>query len=124
MKRTRTEDLKTSAARLLRKEDFEREVQHILDQLVRDYRPERVILFGSLVSGRITEGTDIDLFIIKRDVPVHGVDRIREIQRMVKYTLATDFIVYTPEEVEKRLAVKDPFVLHAIHEGKVLYRAQ
>jgi hypothetical protein len=52
-----------------------------------------------------------------------GVDRIRELDGLVRYRLATDFVVYTPEEVEQRLALGDPFVRSILAEGKVLYDA-
>lgn len=102
---------------------FHHEISSIMAQLIRLYRPQKIILFGSLAKGDINEGTDIDLFIIKSDAPKLGVDRIRELDAMIKYTLATDFIVYTPEEVEQRLKLGDPFIKGIIEEGKVLYDA-
>ena len=70
------------------------------------------------------EGTDIDLFIIKKDVPNLGVDRIRQLDTLIKYKLSTDFIVYKPEEVEQRLKLGDPFIKSIFREGKVLYNAE
>jgi hypothetical protein len=67
------------------------------------------------------EPRDIDLFIIKKDVPELGVDRIRELDELIKYRLATDFIVYKPEEVKERLKLGDPFINNIFKEGKVLY---
>jgi len=102
---------------------FDKEVKNILDQLIRLYKPEKVILFGSLAEGQINEGTDIDLFIVKSDIPELGVDRIRELDSLIKYNLATDFIVYKPQELEQRLKLGDPFVKNILKEGKVLYEA-
>ena len=82
-----------------------------------------MILFGSLVRDEIRPGTDIDLFIVKRDVPETGVDRIRELDALVRYRLATDFVVYTPEEVEQRLSLGDPFLKSILEEGRVLHEA-
>lgn len=100
---------------------FSEEIQNVLEQLIRLYKPEKVILFGSLARGEKREGTDIDLFIIKRDVPELGVDRIRQLDKLIKYRRATDFIVYKPEEVDGRLALGDPFIKNIFAEGKVLY---
>jgi predicted nucleotidyltransferase len=108
---------------MVSKDEFEREVRSIVRQLLRLYKPQKVVLFGSLVRGEIRAGTDIDLFIVKSDVPELGVDRIRELDGLVRYRLATDFVVYTPEEVEQRLALGDPFVRSILAEGKVLYDA-
>jgi len=108
---------------MISKDQFDKEIQNIVRQLVRLYKPEKVILFGSLAKGELNQGTDIDLFIIKSDVPELGVDRIRQLDALIKYRLATDFIVYRPEELEQRLKLGDPFVKSILEEGKVLYDA-
>lgn len=108
---------------MIPKEQFDKEIQSIMKQLLHLYKPEKVILFGSLAEGKINQGTDIDLFIIKSEVPESGVDRIRQLDKIINYRLATDFIVYKPEEVEQRLKLGDPFVKSILEEGKVLYDA-
>ena len=108
---------------MVSKDQFDKEIQNIVSQLVHLYKPEKIILFGSLAKGRVKPGTDIDLFIIKSDVPEFGVDRIRQLDALIKYRLATDFIVYRPEELEQRLKLGDPFVKTILKEGKVLYDA-
>jgi predicted nucleotidyltransferase len=106
---------------MVSKSRFDEEIDNIIEQLVRLYKPEKVILFGSLAEGQIHEGSDIDLFIIKSDVPEFGVDRIRQLDRLIKYRLATDFIVYKPDELDHRLKMGDPFVKNILDNGKVLY---
>ena len=64
---------------MISKDRFDKEIQNIVNQLVRLYKPEKIILFGSLAKDQIKQGTDIDLFIIKSDVPKLGVDRIRQL---------------------------------------------
>jgi hypothetical protein len=61
--------------------------------------------------------------IIKKDVPELGVDRIRELDALIKYRIVTDFIVYKPEEVKERLKLEDPFIKSILEEGKILYDA-
>ncbi len=108
---------------MVSQEEFDKEIQSITEQLIHLYRPQKVILFGSLAEGKINQGTDIDLFIIKSDVPEFGVDRIRQLDTIIKYRLATDFIVYKPDEVEQRLKLGDPFIKSILEGGKVLYDA-
>jgi len=108
---------------MIAKDQFDKEVQDILKQLIHLYKPQKVVLFGSLAKDEINEGTDIDLFIVKADVPEFGVDRMRQLDALIKYKLATDFIVYRPEEVEQRLKLGDPFVRNILERGKVLYDA-
>ncbi len=53
---------------------------------------------------------DIDLLIIKSDIPYYGIDRMREVDRLIKRRIAADMLVYRPEEVEQRLSMGDPFL--------------
>ena len=108
---------------MISKDQFDKEIQSVVEQIVRLYKPDKIVLFGSLVKGELNPGTDIDLFIVKKDVPELGVDRIRQLDALVKYQLATDFVVYRPEEVERRLELGDPFLKGILKEGKVLYDA-
>ncbi|HHT9132592.1 MAG TPA: nucleotidyltransferase domain-containing protein [Candidatus Tripitaka californicus] len=108
---------------MIAEDKFDKEIRSILEQLIRVYKPEKVILFGSLARGERREGTDIDLFIIKRDIPDLGVDRIRQLDTLIKYKLATDFIVYKPQEMSQRVKLGDPFIKSILKEGKVLYAA-
>ncbi len=109
---------------MVSKSRFDEEISNIVEQLIRLYKPQKVILFGSLAEGQMHEGTDIDLFIIKNDVPELGVDRIRQLDGLIKYGLATDFIVYKPQELDQRLKLGDPFVKNILDKGKVLYESR
>lgn len=108
---------------MLSKYKFDKEVKYIVRQLIRLYKPQKVVLFGSLVSGKVRKGTDIDLFIVKRDVPHYGIDRVRQLEALTKYRLATDFIIYKPEEVRERVRLGDLFIKNILREGRVLYDA-
>ena len=95
-------------------------IDDIKKQLIEKYKPEKIILFGSSAWG-VEDINDIDLFIIKREVPYYGADRIIELYRLMDVDAAVDFIVYKPEEAAERLALGDPFIKKIYKEGKVLY---
>jgi uncharacterized protein len=100
--------------------EIRRQIEALKQQLVVKYAPAKIILFGSAAQ---TEGAvnDVDLFIIKDDVPHLGADRIRELYRMMDTDLPVDYIVYRPSEVAERLSLGDPFVVEVLREGEVLY---
>ena len=64
---------------------------------------------------------DIDLFIVKQDVPYYVDDRIRELYRLLDTDTPIDYLVYKPEVVAERLELGDPFVEKIFKKGKVLY---
>ncbi|MDH5721618.1 MAG: nucleotidyltransferase domain-containing protein [Spirochaetia bacterium] len=100
---------------------FEKELKKILKRLIHNYQPEKVILFGSLNSNS-TKANDIDLFIIKNDVPDLRRKRTYELDCLFSdREVAVDFIVYRPSEVEKALKLKSPFITDILNTGKVLY---
>lgn len=101
--------------------DFEKEIKSITAQIVEKYKPEKIILFGSIAQEKFSSDSDVDLIIIKKDTPLYGADRIRELSKMIDRNIPVDLLVYRPEEFEKRLKMGDPFLKAILREGKVLY---
>jgi predicted nucleotidyltransferase len=84
------------------------------------YRPEKIILFGSLAAGETGEWSDIDLVIVK-ETKQRFLDRIKEVMRLLRPQVGVDILVYTPQEFEV-LVQERAFVRREIQEkGKVLY---
>ena len=100
---------------------LEKEVQNITQQLIAKYKPQKIILFGSAARGEFGPDSDLDFFIIKEKTPYRGVERIREVDQIIKTALPCDFLVVKPHEVENRLQLGDPFIKTILQEGKVLY---
>jgi len=101
--------------------NFEKETESITTQIIEKYEPEKIILFGSAARGESGSDSDADFLIIKKETPFYGADRIRELSRIINRNIPVDFLVYRPEEFEKRVEMGDPFLKAIIKEGKVLY---
>jgi uncharacterized protein len=101
--------------------DFEKEIQSITKQLIEKYGPEKIILFGSAAREDTDQVNDLDFLIIKRDVPLYGIDRMRELDELIDRDVATDMLVYRPDEIEDRIRLGDPFIKSILREGRVLY---
>ena len=101
--------------------DLNREIESVTEQIVEKYNPEKIILFGSAVRGELSADSDVDILIIKKDTPLYGADRIRQLSRLIERNIPIDFLVYRPEEFEKRIEMGDPFLKAIVREGKVLY---
>ena len=63
---------------------FKKEIENITRQIIEKYKPEKIILFGSAVQGTMTRDSDVDFLIIKKKTPLYGVDRMRELSRMIE----------------------------------------
>lgn len=100
-----------------------RVILDIAHKIWTEYRPEKIILFGSYAYGAPTEDSDIDLLIIK-DTEKRPVDRWMEVKRILRGTarfLPVSPLVYTREEIEGRSAIKDFFIEEILEKGEVLY---
>ncbi len=93
----------------------------MVEILIREYEPEKLILFGSAAQGELHEWSDLDLVVIKRtDKPL--LERIEEVLRLVRPKVGLDVLVYTPEEMEGLVADRRVFVLdEIIYKGAVAY---
>lgn len=98
-------------------------ITEVVEKIKAEYQPEKIILYGSYAYGKPTADSDIDLFIIK-DTDKRRTDRYVEVSRLVykpgRY-ISISPNVYTPQEVEERLALGDDFVEDVLTKGEVLY---
>lgn len=100
------------------------EINEIIKEIVKNLRPQKVILFGSYANGTATEESDLDLLIIKdSDLPA------RLQNRQVRKTLAglrvpVDVIVKTTEEFEMYKDIIGTIAYPANKFGKVIYEAR
>lgn len=99
------------------------ELTRIIEELVQQYHPEKVILFGSLSRSEETEESDIDLLIIKR-TGERRVNRRVEALRGIPRRVPLDVIVLTPEEVALLEREGSPFIQEVLSTGKVVYEQE
>ncbi len=105
---------------LQRKQRLEYNLEKIVASLKEKYHPEKIILFGSMASGNITETSDIDLLVIK-ETPKGFFDRLREVALLCDHDVGADIIVYTPEEYERACEKSLFFREEILKKGKVIY---
>jgi predicted nucleotidyltransferase len=96
------------------------EIKAVVERIGRDFRPRKVILFGSYACGKPTKDSDVDLLVI---MPLRGdpVYKSVEIALAARPGFPMDLLVRTPAEVRKRLAWNDSFIRDIMEKGKVLY---
>ncbi|MDI6689720.1 MAG: nucleotidyltransferase domain-containing protein [Actinomycetota bacterium] len=105
-----------------RKKLLERNIESIVSTLKEKYKPEKIILFGSIVSGQISLTSDIDLLIIKK-TNTGFYERLKEVITLCDYDVGIDFLVYTPEEFEEEAKSNLFFQKEVLEKGKVIYDA-
>jgi predicted nucleotidyltransferase len=96
-------------------------VDAMAERIVRQFEPERIILFGSYACARATYDSDVDILVV---MPIEGSQRekAREIDHALSdRTLPLDLIVVTPEQFDRMKHVAGSLIAEAHRQGKVLY---
>jgi predicted nucleotidyltransferase len=104
-----------------REESIQEKIDKMVRRIVKKFKPEKIILFGSYARGTPTRDSDVDLLII---MPVSGSKREKRIEIGVALhdiRIPKDIIVATPDEVERRKNLVGTIIRPALEEGKVLY---
>lgn len=92
-------------------------------RLVDQFRPQRIILFGSQARGTSDARSDVDLLVI---CPVIGSRRelmVAMDRSLARLDIARDIVVLTPEEFERDRHIPGTIARPAAREGRVLYDA-
>lgn len=103
--------------------DIQPLLRKIVEILVAEYQPERIILFGSHAYGEPDRASDIDLLILKEtdeSFPKRWAE-VCELAAEIVGTIPFSPLVITPTELEKRRAKGDQFFEEILTRGKVLY---
>lgn len=103
---------------MVKKED----IQQLSERIVREFRPECIILFGSYAYGTPTGDSDVDLLVV---LPFEGKStrKALEIIRKVEPRIPVDLLARTPEEVRERIANNDWFMREVFEKGRKLYES-
>jgi predicted nucleotidyltransferase len=98
----------------------EQSIQELCDRIVREFDPERIILFGSYASGKPTPDSDVDLLVI---MSFEGKNfwKSLEILNRTNPRFPIDLLARRPEDTERRYREGDPLIREALDHGKVLY---
>lgn len=97
-----------------------KQINHFRDQIIKEFQPEKIILFGSYAYGEPTTDSDVDVLVI---LPFDGKnpEKATEMWMAAKPDFPIDILVRRPEEIETRLALGDNFIREIMDEGVVLY---
>ena len=96
-------------------------INEVIDRIVKNINPEKIILFGSYAQGNPSEDSDLDLLIVK-EMRIPRYKRTREVKKHLRgLKIPIDVIVYTRKEIKEWEETKTAFISQTIKQGKVLY---
>lgn len=96
------------------------EISRLAQKIVKEFQPDRVILFGSHAYGNPGPDSDVDLLVV---LPFEGRNfwKSLEILNCIDPPFPIDLLARRPDDTARRYAEGDPLIREALDHGKVLY---
>ena len=99
------------------------DIQATCDDIVREFAPLQVILFGSYAYGTPTEDSDVDLLVVMPIPKSETRRQAAEILQNIPRRFRMDLLVRSPEEIAYRVSYNDWFLREVTEKGEVLYES-
>ncbi|KAB2960048.1 MAG: nucleotidyltransferase domain-containing protein [Candidatus Methylomirabilis oxygeniifera] len=91
------------------------------DRLVAQFKPHRIILFGSQARGTADERSDVDLLVVCQFTGSRRSLMVAMDRALSGLEFARDVVILTPEEFERDRYIPGTVARPAFLEGRVLY---
>jgi len=98
-------------------------LKKVVDRILAVAKPERIILFGSGATGRMTRDSDLDLLVIERGFKSQREERTRLRKALGDVGIPVDVFAMTPERFEETKGVIGGLAYPANKYGRVIYEA-
>lgn len=98
-------------------------INEIIQRLTGQIDLEKIVLFGSQVTGKTDDYSDIDILIIapSRERPLDRRLKVRRLLHDLDKSIGLDIVFYTPEEVEQFKDHPSSFLHHILATGVTVY---
>lgn len=102
-----------------------KDIKEWCDMVVREFHPEKIVLFGSYARGTPHADSDVDVLVVMR-LPRGRRDVLQaaKIRDRVRAPFPMDLIVRSPQQISRRLAQGDGFVADVLRDGRLMYEAE
>ena len=89
-------------------------------QIAAEFKPDKIILFGSYAYGNPSSDSDVDLLVV---MPFEGKSfkASFEILKRIHPGFPVDILARRPDDTERRYREGDPLIREALNKGRVLY---
>ena len=97
-------------------------INNLANQIVSQFKPQKIILFGSYAYGTPTPDSDVDLMVV---MPHKGSPSIQaaKIRKKIHAGFPMDIVVRSAAEIHRRLNMGDHFIKEVIEQGQPIYES-
>ncbi len=102
-------------------------IGRMVQRIVREVDPQRIVLFGSWARGDANDRSDVDLLVVEQEPFGPNRSRRQEAVRiwqcLYEFRLPTDILVCSVNEIDQWKDSRRRTVGRALKDGKVLYES-
>lgn len=98
------------------------DIRKIVWQIVQQFHPEKVILFGSYAYGEPSADSDVDLLVVM-DTDDNPLRTAASIAAAIDHPFPLDILVWEPQQLIDSLARRGNFATQVTTRGETLYEA-
>ncbi|MBI2301850.1 MAG: nucleotidyltransferase domain-containing protein [Armatimonadetes bacterium] len=95
----------------------------MVERIVAEFAPLRIVLFGSQARGDTHSDSDVDLLVVMPDGSANWSTRVAIRRALSHFPVAKDIVVTTPEEIRRRGCLPGTVLQPALEEGRTLYES-
>ena len=100
---------------------IKKQIQEMVELIVKQFKPEKIILFGSHARGEAGPDSDVDLLVVMAVSTTKRETQVALRMALHKINIPKDVIVSSPGEFQWRKDVVGTIEYPAWREGEVLY---
>jgi predicted nucleotidyltransferase len=99
-----------------------RDIRAFARRIAAEFKPRRIILFGSRAYGKPSRDSDVDLMVV---MPYKGsaLRKAGEIRSRVDAPFPLDLLVRSSSEIRQRYRLEDWFIREVVDRGRIVYEA-
>jgi len=100
------------------------EIRRYCDAIVAEFKPQRIILFGSHAYGNPTPDSDVDLLVVMSQPRRYWMQTTQKIHEKLSAGFPVDILVRDPSFLDERLKEGDHFLEEVTTKGRVIYESR
>lgn len=110
-------------SKVMEKDRINQIIEDIKQRIVKQIKPEFIMVFGSIAKGNATSDSDLDIFIVWNENREYTkVKRRSMLRKIIGFTeVPIDIITCTTEELKRALEDERSFASQIVKEGELIY---
>lgn len=93
----------------------------VVERLVQQFQPLKIILFGSQARGDARPDSDVDLLVVLPQVENKHEAHVAMLRALGDLSVPVDIVITTPDELARRGHIVGTIFRPALREGRVVY---